>query len=254
MKIKLPEPFFYEAGKRAVLLFHSFTGSTVDVRTLGKALQRAGYTAIGINFTGHGTGKIEDTIDLSAEEWIQDGERSLQEVVSKGFDQVATFGLSLGGSIATNLIIHHPDHVIGGGIFSTPITATNLMETSNVPSGFHHFAVMNFQLRGMETEKARQEADVLMPQMQQVLQEISQLGQETTQELNKIEVPYFIAVGDKDEMVDIKEVEGTKNYIKKAPVTVHHYANSPHALTVGPDRKAFSEDLISFLDSLEWRD
>ncbi|RLY51627.1 carboxylesterase, partial [Staphylococcus epidermidis] len=40
MQIKLPKPFFFEEGKRAVLLLHGFTGNSADVRQLGRYLQK----------------------------------------------------------------------------------------------------------------------------------------------------------------------------------------------------------------------
>lgn len=42
MQIKLPKPFFFEEGKRAVLLLHGFTGNSSDVRQLGRFLQKRG--------------------------------------------------------------------------------------------------------------------------------------------------------------------------------------------------------------------
>ena len=36
MQIKLPQPFFFQEGKRAVLLLHGFTGNSSDVRQLGR--------------------------------------------------------------------------------------------------------------------------------------------------------------------------------------------------------------------------
>ena len=45
MQIKLPKPFFFEEGKRAVLLLHGFTGNSSDVRQLGRFLQKKGYTS-----------------------------------------------------------------------------------------------------------------------------------------------------------------------------------------------------------------
>ena len=38
MQIKLPQPFFFQEGKRAVLLLHGFTGNSSDVRQLGRFL------------------------------------------------------------------------------------------------------------------------------------------------------------------------------------------------------------------------
>lgn len=42
MRIQLPKPFFFEEGKRAVLLLHGFTGNSSDVRQLGRYLQKKG--------------------------------------------------------------------------------------------------------------------------------------------------------------------------------------------------------------------
>ena len=50
--IHLPEPFFFEAGPRAVLLLHAYTGSANDVRLLRRFLERNGYTVYAPNFTG----------------------------------------------------------------------------------------------------------------------------------------------------------------------------------------------------------
>ncbi len=36
MKIVAPKPFTFKGGKRAVLLLHGFTGTTADVRMLGR--------------------------------------------------------------------------------------------------------------------------------------------------------------------------------------------------------------------------
>ena len=53
MQIKLPKPFFFEEGKRAVLLLHGFTGNSADVRQLGRYLQKKGYTSYAPQYEGH---------------------------------------------------------------------------------------------------------------------------------------------------------------------------------------------------------
>lgn len=40
MQIRLPEPFFFEEGNRAVLLLHGFTGNSSDVRQLGDSTKK----------------------------------------------------------------------------------------------------------------------------------------------------------------------------------------------------------------------
>lgn len=42
MNKSLSQPFFFQAGPRAVLLLHGFTGSSADVRMLGRFLEKKG--------------------------------------------------------------------------------------------------------------------------------------------------------------------------------------------------------------------
>ena len=52
MQIKLPQPFFFEEGKRAVLLLHGFTGNSSDVRQLGDAYRRKATLLMRLNTKG----------------------------------------------------------------------------------------------------------------------------------------------------------------------------------------------------------
>src|SRR5699024_1393755 len=54
MKIKQPAPFTFEAGPRAVLLLHGFTGNSADVRMLGRYLESKGYSSHAPIYRGHG--------------------------------------------------------------------------------------------------------------------------------------------------------------------------------------------------------
>jgi len=54
MKLVAPKPFTFESGERAVLLLHGFTGTTADVRMLGRFLQGKGYTCHAPLYKGHG--------------------------------------------------------------------------------------------------------------------------------------------------------------------------------------------------------
>ncbi|WP_404830759.1 alpha/beta hydrolase, partial [Sporosarcina beigongshangi] len=52
MRISQPKPFFIETGKRAVLLLHGFTGTSADVRMLGRFLEKKGYTSLAPHYKG----------------------------------------------------------------------------------------------------------------------------------------------------------------------------------------------------------
>ena len=63
MKTALSSPFFFQAGKRAVLLLHGFTGSSVLMCVcLGATLEKHGYTSLAPHYKGHGV-PPEELID-----------------------------------------------------------------------------------------------------------------------------------------------------------------------------------------------
>ena len=71
MQIKLPKPFFFEEGKRAVLLLHGFTGNSADVRQLGRYLQKKGYTSYAPQYEGHAA-PPEEILKSSPFVWFKD--------------------------------------------------------------------------------------------------------------------------------------------------------------------------------------
>ncbi len=71
VKLVAPQPFTFEAGERAVLLLHGFTGNSADVRMLGRFLQAKGYTCHAPIYKGHGV-PPEELVHTGPEDWWQD--------------------------------------------------------------------------------------------------------------------------------------------------------------------------------------
>lgn len=102
MKIKQPEPFTFESGKRAVLLLHGFTGHTADVRMLGRYLEKKGYTCHAPIYRGHGK-PPEELIDATPEQWWEDVTAAYNHLKDLGYREIAVAGLSLGGVLGLKL-------------------------------------------------------------------------------------------------------------------------------------------------------
>ena len=102
MKIAQAKPFFFKHGKRAVLLLHGFTGTSADVRMLGRFLEKQGYTSLAPHYKGHGVDP-EELIHTGPDEWWQDVLQGYQELKDAGYDQIAVAGLSLGGVFSLKL-------------------------------------------------------------------------------------------------------------------------------------------------------
>ena len=107
MKTNSQQPFFFEAGRRAVLLLHGFTGSSADVRMLGRFLEKHGYTSLAPHYRGHGVAP-EELITTNPSQWWADVLTAYDELLERGYDEIAVCGLSLGGVMALKLALNKP--------------------------------------------------------------------------------------------------------------------------------------------------
>mgnify|MGYP003505977627 CR=1 FL=1 len=111
MKIIPPRPFTIEAGKRAVLLLHGFTGNTNDVKRLGKYLADRNYTVHAPLYKGHG-GDPATLIQSSPAEWWNSVIEGYDELRHLGYDEIAVAGVSLGGIFSLKLGVERPTKAI----------------------------------------------------------------------------------------------------------------------------------------------
>ena len=107
MRKQQSAPFFFEAGPRAVLLLHGFTGSSADVRMLGRFLEKNGYTSYAPHYKGHGV-PPEQLIQSAPDEWWTDVLAAYNMLKEAGYEEIAVAGLSLGGVFSLKLALHVP--------------------------------------------------------------------------------------------------------------------------------------------------
>ena len=90
-----------EGNTRAVILFHAYTGTPADVRMLAQFLHRHDYAVYVPVFSGHGTPDVDDILNNSPKKWYEDAKKAIEFVKNSGFNTIASFGLSMGGIMAT---------------------------------------------------------------------------------------------------------------------------------------------------------
>lgn len=105
LKQRLSEPFFFEQGSVACLLFHGFSGSPAEVRPLGEYLAAQGVTVKAPLLPGHGTDP-EDLRQTRWPQWIRTAETELLEMQER-YGRVHVVGFSMGGLISLYLAAHH---------------------------------------------------------------------------------------------------------------------------------------------------
>lgn len=247
---KLPEPFFFERGKRAVLLLHAYTGSSNDMRLLGRTLEREGYTVYSPHFTGHATNRFEDILDEGSPEiWRKDALKAAQYLEQKGYDQVAVFGLSMGGIMATSIL--QTGKFIGGGSFNSSLMQVG---ESNVPTAFLNFA-RNFKKRqGLPQDQIADEVEAMIPKLHKQLDDVHRFAKEVQEGLPKITAPYYLASSGNDELIDPANGEALRQALTGTQVDYHYFPEATHVITVGKNRDSFEESLLAFLNKLPWKE
>lgn len=244
---KKPTSFFTAQGKTAVLLFHAYSGSPNDVRMLSRALEKENYTVYAPLFSGHGTVEPKEILATDFKQWEEDAENAFKFLVQKGYQEIAVFGLSMGGIFAMNLLTKGYPQIIGGGAFCSPLFKTK----NNVPENFLLYASQVYErqkiIGDIKAEKLRE----LKPLVIKQLEKIELFGEKVSQNLAAVKVPIYLAQGGADEMIDAKTVFKTAAALAQVDVTLAWYAKSGHVITVDSVHQQFEKDVSHFLKKVE---
>jgi carboxylesterase len=106
---QVPVPALPRYEKLGVLLLHGYTGSLRTVDGLVPLLEEAGLPYRMPVLRGHGT-TYEDLLGVTSRDWYSDAEAALLDLAPE-VDRVAVVGLSMGGLVALELAMNHPDLV-----------------------------------------------------------------------------------------------------------------------------------------------
>lgn len=95
------EIFLLRGNSNGVLLIHGFTGSPAELLLLGKFLNRAGYTVLGVRLAGHGTSEL-DLMRTTKDDWFY-SVLDAYSVLSSLCDKIFVIGHSMGGLLTLKL-------------------------------------------------------------------------------------------------------------------------------------------------------
>jgi carboxylesterase len=106
---------FLEGDRRGVLLIHGLTGTPMEMRMLGKGLNKAGFTVHCMQLAGH-CGDVEDLLATGWRDWYASVQRAADALRGK-VDHFFVGGLSMGALLALKLAADRPDQVDGVGVY-----------------------------------------------------------------------------------------------------------------------------------------
>lgn len=244
MKFVAPKPFTYEAGSKAVLLLHGFTGTTADVRKLGRYLHKQGYTVHAPLYQGHGVGP-EALIKTGPVNWWQDAVDGYRFLKSNGYDNIIVAGVSMGGVFALKMAVEFPvDAVVS---MSAPMQAKSIEDLSK---RIYNYAENFKKVEGKSPEVIEGELHEFKHKPKPFLTDLQQFIIEVSGKLNSIKVPTFVLQGLKDEPLYLKSAEEIFQNVKTSHKQLKWYENSGHIMTTGPEREQIFEDISQMIKSL----
>lgn len=241
---KLNKKYNYEKkGQKAVILFHAYTGTPNDVGSVSRALQRENYTVLTPTLDGHDLEDPNELLKYGINDWIKNGEEAYQTLVDDGFTDISVFGLSLGGIVATHLMLNKK--VKTYGVFSSPVLSST---DSNVPENFWMWYKFKMKKMGYDQNEINAKEAEVMNQLRKILTGINDYTDTLSEKYESVNLPVFIGQGGADEMIQAEQAYEFRDALKNAQVDFHWYEDAPHVITVGRIGKELQKDLLAFLE------
>ncbi|MFE4427595.1 alpha/beta hydrolase [Peribacillus butanolivorans] len=246
MKIKLQQPFTFEGGKRAVLLLHGFTGNSADVRMLGRYLEKQGYTCHAPHYKGHGV-PPEELVKTGPADWWKDVIMAYDFLKSKGHEEIAVAGLSLGGVFSLKLGYTVPIKGIVSMCAPMYIKSEEMMY-----KGVLEYAREFKKYEGKTQEQIEQEMDRFADKPMNTLNALQELITDVREHVDHIYTPTFVVQGRHDDVINPKSADIIYEAIESPVKQIKWYEESGHVITLDKERNQLHEDVFEFLESLDW--
>lgn len=246
MKVVAPEPFTYIGGRKAVLLLHGFTGSTRDVKQLGRYLQDHGYTCHAPLYEGHGR-QPSALISTGPKDWwgnVIDGYEFLK---TAGFDEIAVVGVSLGAAFSLKLGVDFP--VKGIVSMCAPMNVKNtealFYRVRNYAEGYKRF-------EGKTKKQITSELNELEQKPMRSLKSLQYFILSMRDKLHQIASPTFVIQGCLDEPLYKESAQFIYENVSAETKLIRYYEHSGHIITLDKEREKVYEEIAHFLNSLKW--
>ncbi|MBU1241335.1 alpha/beta fold hydrolase [Myxococcota bacterium] len=98
--------------RHPILLLHGFTSHISCIEPPARALEDRGFTVKTPILRGHG-GHWRDLVGVTYRDWYADGESALIELFNEKKVPVMVGGFSMGGLVALELAMNHPEKITG---------------------------------------------------------------------------------------------------------------------------------------------
>ncbi|HLO12491.1 MAG TPA: alpha/beta fold hydrolase [Pseudoneobacillus sp.] len=248
MEVIVPQPFTFEGGEKAILLLHGFTGSSFDVRMLGRFLESKGYTCHAPQYKGHG-GDPETLASSTPEEWWQDVLEGYHYLAGKGYNEIAVTGISLGGIFSLKLAMEKPVTAV------IPMCAPmGFKDAASLREMIISYARNYKKIEGKSEKEIEHEVLALLEKPMASVEGLLSLVREVKDSLYMVDVPIMVIQGRQDNIIVSNSPETIVQNVRSEGKKLIWYENSGHMITLEDERNKVEEDIFKYLEKLHWED
>ena len=241
--INEPSAISLEGPRRnlGVVLLHSYTGSSRDMKYVAPAINAAGYPVFAPVLRGHRERTFYGPLlGGNPDDWWEDVQAAVRRM-HRQTAQVAVFGLSLGGVLAMRAITDL-SHVVAGGVMAAPILDGSPVFAGTVAGYFDYVE----RFTGVTVNRK-----AMVPAVAQQKNAIRHFAHGVIRKMPALTKPVFIAQGGSDNIIDPHTAERTRDVLVSSRVDFHWYPEAGHILTADPVHPQLEKDLIAFLQTIE---
>ncbi|MGE7138102.1 alpha/beta hydrolase [Luteibacter sp. NPDC031894] len=261
--------FRFEGGREGVLLVHGLGRGADEMRQLGKGLNRAGFTVVGIELAGHG-GTEDELLASGWRDWYASVEAAADELRGQ-VDRVFVAGSSMGALLALRLAAVQPAWVAGVGVFGVTFRYDGWSAGWAARISFmlplfkrlgigRHRRLLQGPPQGFREDRLRDQfGRTALPGAVGVadrsgdswhaLAETVELARDVRRRLPAVTAPCFIAHALDDEIASTGNADLVARHVR-GPVEMLLLADSYHMITVDRERRMLIERSADFFDRI----
>jgi len=261
--------FFFEGGRSGVLLIHGLTGTPMEMKLLGKGLNRAGFTVHGMQLAGH-CGDVDDLLATGWRDWYASVEQAADAMLGK-VDQLFVGGLSMGALLALKLAADRPGRIAGVGVYGAtfrydgwsipPLARLSFLLPLLKKLGIgRDRSFMEQPPYGIRDERLRAQVSTAMLSGDSAaaglpgnpwysLAEMYGLAASVRRQLRQVTSPCLVAHASDDDVASPKNAELVMREVS-APTELLLLDDSYHMITIDKERRTLIERSAAFFDGI----
>ena len=250
------------AARAAVIIAHGYAEHSGRYEELAYRLVREGYAVYALDHRGHGQSGGKRASIRVFREYVDDLVRFIDRVrETRPQPPRFLFGHSMGGLVALQLVLEHPEKVEGlavsGALLQNAVSVPRLLESA---AGVVSAALPDLPVQELHAEDVSRDPAVVQAYRDDPLIyhgkvrarlgfEMLRTGPYVLGRAHNIELPVLIQHGTADKLASVAGVEALFDAVGSADKTLELYEGAYHEILNDPGKEEVIDDLVAWLNA-----